>query len=98
MKRAKAAAAGWWERQARNGVSGGQVAMTIFALKNLASDDWRDRIEHTGADGSPLTISIVRYAEEQPKVIDVTPGDSLSQASPRLPAPEAEDMQAKSVK
>jgi hypothetical protein len=34
------------------------VTSTIFALKNAAGEDWRDKQEHTGPDGGPIQIII----------------------------------------
>jgi hypothetical protein len=39
--------------------------MIVFGLKNLASDDWRDRIEHTGADGGPISWETVLLRAEE---------------------------------
>jgi hypothetical protein len=36
----------------------------IFWLKNRRAKDWRDKVEHTGEDGGPLKIEIVRYADD----------------------------------
>lgn len=36
----------------------------IFWLKNRQPTKWRDRIEHTGADGKPMAVAIVRYADD----------------------------------
>jgi transposase len=60
----------WWERQARRvakeGGPGGQTMMIIFALKNLNSPDWKDRVEHTGADGGPINLeALLLRAEEK---------------------------------
>lgn len=32
----------------------------IFWLKNRRKADWRDKIEHTGEDGGPITVQIVQ--------------------------------------
>ena len=40
--------------------------MIIFALKNLNSPDWKDRVEHTGADGGPINLeAMLARAEEK---------------------------------
>lgn len=39
------------------------TAAMIFWLKNRKKVDWRDRIEHTGEDGGPLTVKIIRFGE-----------------------------------
>ena len=39
----------------------------IFWLKNRRKEDWRDRQELTGANGEPLTIEIVKYADKNSK-------------------------------
>lgn len=44
----------------------------IFWLKNRQPRNWRDRVEHTGEDGNPITITIVP-AETQ-KCIDIQQG------------------------
>lgn len=67
----KAVCAQWWEAVARqNALTGaGNATMTIFGLKNMSPDDWRDRreIDHSSADGSmsakPLRIEIVGLDE-----------------------------------
>lgn len=53
-----------WEKRAieigKEGAPGGAPVMTIFALKNMGSDDWRDKIEHSGNVGfevKPLSES-----------------------------------------
>lgn len=35
----------------------------IFWLKNRRPDLWRDRQEVTGADGGPLSINLIRFAD-----------------------------------
>jgi hypothetical protein len=49
VNRAKAKLARWWEDRGRKvadeGGSGGQATMVMFGLKNLASDDFRDKTE-----------------------------------------------------
>lgn len=35
----------------------------IFWLKNRRPSEWRDKREITGADGSPLAVQIIRYAD-----------------------------------
>lgn len=64
LKIAKAKCAAWWERKLRTiaVVGGGPGAATavIFGLKNMASDDWRDKQEHelTGKDGKDLPAPV----------------------------------------
>ena len=51
---------------AEKGGPGGQTMMIVFALKNLNSEDWRDRIEHTGAEGGPINLdALLLRAEEK---------------------------------
>jgi hypothetical protein len=68
MKRAKALAGNRWEQRASEltdkGGSGGQVAMTIFALKNLAPDDWKDKHE-TVHSGTLTLAALVEQAHAQ---------------------------------
>jgi hypothetical protein len=63
MKRARLKTQSWWEEKlishAARGASGGQVAATIFALKNFGPDDFRERIEHTGKDGAALALEVL---------------------------------------
>ena len=57
----------WEERAAKlvdEGGSGGQVAMTIFALKNLAGDDWKDKHE-TVHSGTLTLAALVEQAHAQ---------------------------------
>jgi hypothetical protein len=68
MKRAKALAGSRWEQRASEltdkGGSGGQVAMTIFALKNLAPDDFKDKLE-TVHSGTLTLAALVEQAHAQ---------------------------------
>lgn len=61
LKVAQAAAAKWWEERLRDvAISGqGNATAAIFALKNMAPDDWRDtrRLEHDGVADAPVAIS-----------------------------------------
>ena len=58
LQDARAMAAAWWEDRARDLAMGGEgnAAVTIFALKNRVSEEWRDKTqtELTGADGGPI--------------------------------------------
>lgn len=54
----------------REDMPGPAVTARIFALKNAAPAEWRDRIEHTGANGGPiqsvaLTADLTRLDPEQ---------------------------------
>ncbi len=42
---------------------GPKITARIFALKNAAPAEWRDRIEHTGADGGPLQVVVQKFTE-----------------------------------
>ena len=45
-----------------------------FWLRNRHKDHWRDRIEHTGADGAPLSLEmLLGRADEIRGAVDVTP-------------------------
>lgn len=50
LKIAKAKCAAWWEKQLRTiavaGGGPGAATAVIFGLKNMASEDWRDKQEH----------------------------------------------------
>jgi hypothetical protein len=52
VKRAKAAAAAWYDAKARGIIGGetGNATLCIFGLKNFAPEDFRDKqeIEHSG--------------------------------------------------
>ena len=60
LKIGKAKCAAWWEAKLRMiavaGGGPGAATAVIFGLKNMASDDWRDKQEHelTGKDGGPI--------------------------------------------
>ena len=69
LKVGKAKCAAWWEKRLRNialeGGGPGAATAVIFGLKNMASDDWRDKQEHDhiSSDGSmtpqPTTIQVI---------------------------------------
>lgn len=70
LTRGKAVCAAWWENLARvNAVSGaGNATLTVFGLKNMAPEDWADRVEHTGAGGGAIeTVSRIEYVIVDPK-------------------------------
>lgn len=70
VTRGKAVCAAWWERLARsNAMTGkGNATLTVFGLKNMAPEDWADRIEHTGAGGGAIeTVSRIEYVVVDPK-------------------------------
>jgi transposase len=52
VKRAKAVCGAWWEKTARSNATDGKgnAVLCIFGLKNMAPEDWRDKIEteHSG--------------------------------------------------
>lgn len=60
VKRGKAACASWWEERLRTialaGGSSAQATASIFGLKNMAADDWRERkhTEISGPGGGPI--------------------------------------------
>lgn len=70
--RARAICAAWWEAVARNNAmtGGGNSAMTIFGLKNMAAEDWRDKreVDHQSSDGSmtpaPTMIRLVAASDD----------------------------------
>ena len=39
-------------------------------LKNRQPRLWRDRVEHTGADGEAITIKLVKFNEKEPLTIE----------------------------
>lgn len=53
----------WWEREGRKATFGGHPGFSatsyIFQMKNRFREDWRDRHEHTGADGGPAVQIVV---------------------------------------
>lgn len=44
----------------------GDTALLIFMLKTRRRNVYQERVEHTGSDGSPLTI-LIREREDGPK-------------------------------
>lgn len=63
LNTARAAAAAWWEDQARKTATTGEgnASVVIFALKNRVADEWRDKqeVDHTSSDKSmsPAAVS-----------------------------------------
>lgn len=68
IKRGQALRTNFLEKRMLSADSGPVVTSSIFALKNSAPDEWRDKVEqtHSGPDGGPiqtdnnLTIKFVR--------------------------------------
>lgn len=76
IKIGKSACAAWWEKAARANAKdgGGNAALCIFGLKNMAPDEWREKqeIAHTSPDGSMSpkpTIDVTKLTTEQLKAI-----------------------------
>jgi hypothetical protein len=64
--------------------------MITFALKNLNSEDWRDRIEHTGAEGGPINLeALLLRAEEkrEERLIKTIEHEPKAQGVQELAAP-----------
>lgn len=61
LKAAQAKATKFWETTLIQIATGGDGNATaaIFALKNRAPDEWREKVinEHTGANGAPIEIN-----------------------------------------
>lgn len=53
------------ERRLLTASEGPVVTSSIFALKNAAADDWRDKQQHelSGADGAPLPAIEIRLIQ-----------------------------------
>lgn len=64
VRKHKAARTVWWEDRlrtiAQSGGAGGQATATIFGLKNVAPDEYADRVvtEHTGKGGGPVRVTV----------------------------------------
>lgn len=71
VARGKALCAEKWEEIAlANAMTGqGNATLTVFGLKNMARDEWRDRqeVEHTGEGGGPVQIQAIRNVIVRPK-------------------------------
>lgn len=56
LTRGKAKCAAWWEKVGRTLAQTGQgsAPMTIFGLRNMAAEDWKERkeVDHQSSDGS----------------------------------------------
>lgn len=66
LKIAKAKCSAWWEGRLRAiavaGAAPGAATAVIFGLKNMASDDWRDRqdVEHGGKVNFTIATGVPR--------------------------------------
>lgn len=64
VKAHKAVRTAWWEDRLRSiaqiGGAGGAATATIFGLKNVAPEEFADRVvnEHTGKDGGPVQVTV----------------------------------------
>lgn len=67
LKAAQAAAAQWWEDRLRQVAATGEgnAAAAIFALKNRASDEWREKqeVEHRGQMAVSHTLDTTQLSE-----------------------------------
>ena len=56
----KAKCAAWWEKVARtNAVNGtGNATLTVFGLKNMGQDDWRDKTESKVEQDTTMRVVI----------------------------------------
>ena len=66
IKKGKIAGQKMWERLGLAGAAGKVVgfnsASWIFNMKNRYG--WRDKVEHTGEDGGPIVVQVVKHSEE----------------------------------
>jgi hypothetical protein len=75
VKQHKAKRSLWWEDRlraiAQEGGGPGAVTAVIFGLKNVAPEDFADRVvnEHTGKDGGPI------QTERKPDLSDLDPDE-----------------------
>ena len=71
--RAKAKSAAWWEKQGRSialaGGGPGAATMTMFGMKNMGAEDWKDsaQVDHRSSDGSMSPTRIVIEAAPKPE-------------------------------
>lgn len=69
LSRAKAKCAAWWEKVGRNlALTGeGSAPMTIFGLRNMAHEDWKERkeVDHQSSDGTMTPQSPVYNITEK---------------------------------
>ena len=68
IKNAKAAAASWWEenRLCAANVAGSQIRAAIFALKNFAPDDFRDKEEREISGNAGLVAPVINVFYDSP--------------------------------
>lgn len=71
LKAGKARCAAWWEQRLRDialsGGAPGQATAVIFALKNMASDDWREKRDHeiSGPSGDPIQMIVTGVPRDE---------------------------------
>lgn len=56
----------FWESLGIQGATGSDAfnaTAWIFNMKNRFHEEWRDRHEHTGADGGALVVQVVRHGD-----------------------------------
>jgi hypothetical protein len=65
MKKGQAKRTLFLERSMLGSTSGPEVTARIFALKNSAPEEWREKqqLEHSGPDGGALVVEIRRFAD-----------------------------------
>lgn len=64
------------------------TAAASLWLRNRRPKDWRDRVEHTGADGGPISIAVTLEEARRRAAIDVQFDPVTTSEQPALPAPE----------
>jgi hypothetical protein len=69
VKKGKAKCAAWWEARGRQiavsgGAGPGAATLAIFGMKNMGSDDWKDKSELSADVG--LTINVIERAGNKP--------------------------------
>jgi transposase len=59
LKKGKAACAAWWEKVSRSNAmeGGGNAALCIFGLKNMAPHEWKEKIEVEGSQSITINIT-----------------------------------------
>ena len=64
IKEGEAASQHWWEDRGRDACLNGEFNPTVWWRNMQNRFGWREKMEHTGEDGGPIQVRVVKHADD----------------------------------
>lgn len=64
VKDGEAASQSWWEDRGRDACLNGEFNPTVWWRNMQNRFGWREKTEHTGEDGGPIVVQVVKHSDE----------------------------------